>query len=407
MVSMTNSSFPKELVSIIGVNIAAISFSAIISTKTLSYFKRSTFILYWIFAGIFVSLLPSLLFSSINSINITLIAVLFGIYFGVGMPIVMGYFAANTKSSNRSTMGGITFLFIGLSIAMLSYIGSENILYSCLILAFLKLMSLILLHLLKLNDDPTPTQNEVSYRTVLLNRGFMLYLLPWVMFNLTNYLTVPVLNNFVQGAVLIQLSLMAETIITALVAVLAGFLADIFGRKRILIIGFAFLGIGYAVLSISQTTWGWFFYICADGVAWGIFFTLFLFTVWGDLAKNKNSEKFYVVGAIPYLLSNFMRLMLEPYVKEVSKDVLFSYASVFIFLAVLPLIIAPETLPERIMKKRELENYVKEALKKVQKASKKEHSSVFKDSEGSVSTHSTLENNAENEEARRLAEKYY
>ncbi|MGF3523127.1 MAG: hypothetical protein ACQXXJ_08560, partial [Candidatus Bathyarchaeia archaeon] len=228
------------------------------------------------------------------------------------MPTVMGYFAANTKHSNRSTIGGVTFLFIGLSIALLTQVGSENVLYSCLTLASFKLISLIMLYLLKLNDDATPTQSLVSYRDVLLNRSFMLYLLPWVMFNLTNYLTVPVLNNFIEGAMLIQLSLMAETIISALVAVLAGLLADKFGRKRLLIVGFAFLGIGYAVLGISQTTLGWFFYICADGVAWGIFFTLFLFTVWGDLAKNKSSEKFYVIGAMPYLLSNFMRLLFEP-----------------------------------------------------------------------------------------------
>lgn len=404
--SMVNTAFPKELVSIIGANIAGVAFSAVIVTTILGHLKRRTFLLYWMLVGVFVSLLP-LIFPSINVLNIAVTATLFGIYFGTGMPVVMGYFAANTRNSNRSTIGGVTFLFIGLSIALLSQIGSESVLYSCLTLAFLKLISLILLYLLRLNDNPTPTQSIVSYRDVLFNRNFMLYLLPWVMFNLTNYLTVPVLNNFVQGAMLIQLSLMAETIISALVAILAGLLADKFGRKRLLIIGFSFLGIGYAVLGISQTTIGWFFYICADGVAWGIFFTLFLFTIWGDLAKNKSSEKFYVIGAMPYLLSNFVRLLLEPYVKEVSKDVLFSYASVFIFLAVLPLIIAPETLSEKIMKKRELENYVKEALKKAQKTSEKARSSKSTVSEGLVSTQITGGSGSVDEEALSLTEKYY
>jgi len=406
LITMTNTCFAEDLIFIIGVNIAGIAFSAIISAKIFCCLERSTFLLCWMFAGIFVSLLP-LVFSTVNVINVAVNAAFFGIYFGLGMPVVMGYFSANTKPSNRSTMGGITFLFIGSSIAILSQIGSENIIYSCIILAFLKLISLILLYLLKLNDDTLPTQSAVSYRTVLFNRGFMLYLIPWIMFNLTNYLTVPVLSNFVQGDVLIRLSLMAETIITALVAVLAGILADKFGRKRILIIGFAFLGIGYAVLGLSQTILGWLFYICADGVAWGVFFVLFLFTIWGDLAKNRRGEKFYVIGAIPYLLSNFMRLLLEPYVKGISKDVLFSYASIFIFLAVLPLIIAPETLSENIVKKRELENYVKAALKKAQKESKNEQFSKSHDSEVLDSTQNIAESRSEDEETRRLAEKYY
>ncbi|MGF3522480.1 MAG: hypothetical protein ACQXXJ_05215, partial [Candidatus Bathyarchaeia archaeon] len=92
---------------------------------------------------------------------------------------------------------------------------------------------------------------------------------------------------------------------------------------------------------------------------------------------------------------------------EVSKDALFSYASVFIFLAVLPLIIAPETLSEKLMKKRELESYVKEALKKAQKTSEKTQFNKSKDSEGSVSTQITVESDSGDEEAVRVAEKYY
>ena len=407
ILTMAKVSFENDLITIIGVNIAGIALSAIFGAKITDYLKkRSSFLFYWIFAGIFVSLLPIVL-SPINMTNIVIIAALFGIYFGVGMPIVMGYFAANTKYNNRSTIGGITFLFIGLSIALLSQIGSENIVNSCLILAFLKLVSLVILYLLKLSDDMPKDQTIISYKNVFLNRGFVLFLLPWLMFNLVNYMTMPVLNNFDMGEKLIHLSLMAETIITALVAVIAGLLADKFGRKRLLIVGFAFLGIGYAVLGLSQSTIGWFFYTCADGVAWGIFFTLFLFTIWGDLAKSKNGEKFYVIGAMPYLFSNFMRLLLESYVKEISKDVLFSYASIFIFLAVLPLIIAPETLSEKIMKKRELENYVKDALKKVQKESEKERSSNSQDSEDLDSNQNTPESSSGDEEARRLAEKYY
>ncbi len=50
---------------------------------------------------------------------------------------------------------------------------------------------------------------------------------------------------------------------------------------------------------------------------------------------------------------------------------IFSFASVFLFLAVLPLIYAPETLPEKLMKDRDLKSYVEKAKKKAQKESGK------------------------------------
>ena len=51
---------------------------------------------------------------------------------------------------------------------------------------------------------------------------------------------------------------------------------------------------------------------------------------------------------------------------------IFSFASVFLFLAVLPLIYAPETLPEKIMKDRDLKSYIENAKKKAEKRQKEE-----------------------------------
>jgi hypothetical protein len=45
----------------------------------------------------------------------------------------------------------------------------------------------------------------------------------------------------------------------------------------------------------------------------------------------------------------------------------FSFASFFLFLAVIPLIYAPETLPEKRIKERELREYVEKAKKAKEK----------------------------------------
>jgi hypothetical protein len=46
---------------------------------------------------------------------------------------------------------------------------------------------------------------------------------------------------------------------------------------------------------------------------------------------------------------------------------IFSVASFFLFLAVIPLMFAPETLPEKTLKERELKQYVEKAKKTKEK----------------------------------------
>jgi hypothetical protein len=52
------------------------------------------------------------------------------------------------------------------------------------------------------------------------------------------------------------------------------------------------------------------------------------------------------------------------YVAEtVLANTIFSFASFFLFLAVIPLMFAPETLPENALKERELRSYIEKAKK--------------------------------------------
>jgi MFS family permease len=183
-------------------------------------------------------------------------------------------------------------------------------------------------------------------------------------------MTVPVTSNlFSQGENFVFVSTVFENILTAVFAIVTGFFADAVGRKRLAIMGFAMLGIGYAALGFFQNTYSWYFYTVVDGIAWGAFYVIFLFTLWGDIAQGHNSEKFYVIGTLPYLFSNFMRLLLGPIMSGIAPTEIFTFASFFLFLAVLPLVYAPETLPETSMKERELKSYYEKAKKVKEKYS--------------------------------------
>jgi hypothetical protein len=124
------------------------------------------------------------------------------------------------------------------------------------------------------------------------------------------------------------------------------------------------LGVGYGALGILPLGVNWYVYSVTDGIAWGIFYVLFFMTIWGDLAHEGPSEKFYALGELPYLFSNFLRFMLGSFFAEaVLMYAIFSLASFFLFLAVLPLTFAPETLPERRIKELELRGYIDKAKK--------------------------------------------
>ena len=55
----------------------------------------------------------------------------------------------------------------------------------------------------------------------------------------------------------------------------------------------------------------------------------------------------------------------------IAASTVFSFAAFFLFAATLPLFYAPETLPEKVMKDRDLKSYVENAKKKAAKDAKK------------------------------------
>jgi len=207
--------------------------------------------------------------------------------------------------------------------------------------------------------------------SILNERSVLLYLIPWTVFSMVNYLSWPI-SNKIHGEDFVYFSVLVNNIIAGISALVASFFADNIGRKRALVGGFIIFGIGYALLGINPfNIYAWYFYTIVDGIAWGIIYVIFWFTIWGDLANGKSSEKYYAVGIIPYSLSGFLRVTLGPYIANaVSEYAIFSFAAFFLFLAVVPLMYAPETLPEKALRERELRSYIEKAKRVREKFTK-------------------------------------
>jgi MFS family permease len=200
----------------------------------------------------------------------------------------------------------------------------------------------------------------------------MLYFIPWFMFTLVNFIEKPLLEQFF-GPGLFGNYELATTIIASVSAFLGGMFCDLKGRKVAGILGFVLLGIGYAILSLlPEAQLSQILYVVFDGTAWGILYVTFIFIVWGDISENKIPEKYYLLGGMPFLFAGLIEAIVQPFVTVVPISTSFSLASFFLFLAVLPLLYAPETLPEKTMKDRELKNYIEKAQKEAEKAQKTE-----------------------------------
>jgi MFS family permease len=366
----------NALLLIISINIIALVLTAFVVTLLMKKFtRRLVFLKYWIIVGLIISVSYAAL-SLTDFVSVVTESAVLGAYFGLGMPICMGYFSASTKPEKRAKSAAIIILVIGLGFPALTLFDvSQTFLIAAALTAW-RFLALFFIYLFNPNERLAEPKETASYRSIVVNKTFLLYIVPWVMFVLINDLTTQ-MNNIHFASfppVFANNYLIIENVFSGVSAVACGLIADRKGRKSVALPAFALLGLGYAALGIFGGSYAYsaaWFYICADGVAWGAFSMLFLITVWGDMAQEGNSEKYYFIGVLPYLISNIMGITLGGLITtDMSVGTafpVFSFASFFLFMSILPLAYAPETLSERILSKLDIDDYVSKALEKSRK----------------------------------------
>jgi MFS family permease len=340
------------------------TFSAIVgSIITDEFGKRTTFLMVWMTFGIASSLFLILVDPS-NTLDVLALSFLFGMSFGLGLPASMAYFVDYTIIENRGKLGGLILCINGLGTVLFWIMAVNNIILQAVTLAIWRGCGLIIFAIIKPSKELEGKRKSISFASILNQRSFILYIIPWIMFSLIAYLSLPVQLKILDIE-LVKFFSIIESIAAGVFAIVGGFLSDAIGRKRITITGFIMLGLAYALLGVYPgNLLSWYFYTLVDGIAWGIFYVIFIITIWGDLSYGASSDKYYALGGLPYFVSNFLRLTIGSYIAEtVSAYAIFSFTAFFLFLAVLPLMFAPETLPEKKIRERELKKYIEKAKK--------------------------------------------
>jgi hypothetical protein len=105
-------------------------------------------------------------------------------------------------------------------------------------------------------------------------------------------------------------------------------------------------------------------------------------------------------------------VLVQPFAEFINIGLSFTLASFFLFVAMLPLVFAPESLSDKIMKSRELNTYIQKALLTAdkKKADKKKQTQETENKESDQPNNESGENKEETDndkKARELAEKYY
>jgi MFS family permease len=336
--------------------------SAIIGSRFFTY-THIKFLYLWLLMGAVATSLLIIIFSNNILINF-LLSFFLGVSVGIGLPSCLSYFADSTSIENRGSVGGIIWSCIGLVVLFFAFLfftfGMREAIFA---LTFWRIFGCISFLLLTRQHVKFVVQKSPNYFEILRKRDVILYLFPWIMFSVINFSEIPILEK-VFGSESFIFMQFAEYIFASIFASVGGIVADVIGRKRVIITGFVMLGIEYAIMSFSLGSLvALYLFIILDGLTWGFFFSVFLTTIWGDLGEGHEKEKYYVLGGLPFLLAKFASLLVEPYVSVISPTAAFSFASFFLFLAVIPLMYAPETLPEKAMKERELKSYIEKAKK--------------------------------------------
>jgi len=344
----------------------AITISCIFGSLLSNKIGRLNFLYLWVILGIVTSPLFALL-SNLTVTNVLIISSILGISFGLGLPSCLAYFADHTLVENRGRISGIILLTTNLSAPLFVILfGMFNLIVDSIIFTAWRAFGLIVFFSKPEEKFASEKKNLASFISIRHDKSFILYFIAWLMFCFIDRLEKPIVK-YSSGDFYYSL-VMIEPIIGSVFAFIAGLISDWVGRKRVVLYGFVTLGIAYAIIGIAPSaSVSWYFYLAIDSIAGGMLWVLFILIIWGDLSQHGTREKYYALGAIPYLLTDIVRLLSAPYVMLIQETSAFSLASFFLFLAILPLLYAPETLPERKIELRQLRKYVKAAKEAQQK----------------------------------------
>jgi MFS family permease len=341
--------------------------SALFGVYISERFDRRKLLIWSISLGI-LSALPLAIFQG-NAFSL-LLGSLLGFSFGLGFPSAAALFSDLTEIESRGRSTGIlvlitfTLILVGMAVSQVS---------SLLELIVLSVVMRSLGYLSLIRDQRRKENRKVeTWSSILSRRNLILYLLPWIIFNLVSGLA-----NFIYPGLpetpafesAINIGNLTQFIGVAVFSLVSGFVCDRYGRKPPIIIGILIFGISFAVLGVVPSPESVIFQNTIFGVAWG-FCMVAYFVIPADLARSTSREKHYALINVSAFVG-FTGTVTLPVIlgTSVPVSILSPILSILLFVSVVPVLFASETIPD-VLKSRRVQEHVEKIAREVAKSEK-------------------------------------
>ena len=346
--------------------------SAIVGSAVSGRIERNKLLWGWIIFGTASTLSLALLQSTL----LLLLSVLAGISLGFGLSSCFAILAENTVVEERTRISAFIVLELFLMVPLIMFIAeafSFGLTQRVLLVATARFICF--LPMILIDPSVAKIRKKSPPFSSLFQKNFMFYILPWIFFNIAAGLSVwwyyagrlsaPVGNSQYN----LDLALTVFYICTALFALLSGFISDRIGRKLPSIIGIVTGGISFAILSYSTSDQSYLVSVAILGIAWGFLLVVYI-AIPGDIAGSYGKEKFYTIGTIIPLVLYLGINAVPRSAFDIDISKLFPIISIFLFLAVIPILVAQETLPSNKIKERKMKKHLQEIGKLIEESKK-------------------------------------
>ena len=313
-----------------------------------------------------------------GDIFIFIFSPLLGIAMGLGFPYSMSLLASHTELEQRGRVAGI-MIFETFALAMLAgFVVIEfNLGFTGTVVALviLKSASFLGLAIGEISSNGKSADQLSSVPKILIQektKNFLMYLIPWLLFLITvvtiDHVVWPTLEQDPQIYAALKGGPPYTYIGTTIIALVAGFMADRFGRKTPIFIGLAALGFSSALLGSIISPETAFIHHIAIGVAFGFLMTAYS-TIPGDLSYKSNAEKLYALTVVLGLLTYFGLGALPQYIGLKATAISVSWILTSLILcSIAPVYRAKETLKEEKIYERKIKEYLEKIGKVIEES---------------------------------------